>query len=161
MTVTSNVNLQYTRLWRASRRHMKENLIILVLTAAYVRTSIQSRGRDSIQENHLFLTEKFVWFCFVYLFIYFCGKGGGGPWMQTEEELLCWLNTRVCIISVRINAWKAVKNLIFLGTEIVFQVKKSKRVEKTWKTLKFSQSSDIQWNLTETKTTHNTLTWRS
>jgi len=176
MTVTRDVNLQYTwlslnflqwanttrsTLWRASKRHMKENLVILILTSAYLRTSIQTwgEGLHPIKPSFLDWKIRVIWFC---LFIYLFGGGGGGnPRMQTWEELLCWLNTRVCIISVRINAWKAVKNLIFLGREIIFQVKTSKRPEKSREILKFSQSSDIQWNPTETKTTHDTLTWKS
>ena len=85
---------------------MKENLVILVLTLAYVHTCIQTLGQGLHPRKPSFLDGKIrvILFClFIYLFLWERG-GGGDPWMQTEEELLCWLNTRVCIISVRINA---------------------------------------------------------
>ena len=57
---------------------MKENLIILVLTAAYVRTSIQSLGEGLHPRKPSFLDRKIrvIWFCsFIYFFV---GGGGGG-----------------------------------------------------------------------------------
>ena len=59
---------------------MKENLMILVLTAAYVRTSIQSRGEGLHPRKPSFLDGKIrvILFClFIYLFLWERGGGGG------------------------------------------------------------------------------------